>query len=494
MANVQKIKNGTRRSENGWIRITTNGSPYDRGYANGYLLAPEIKEVFHMLDFNFMDNYGLSREFFSEVIPALFGETIKNNFNEFYEEMRGIVAGANAKGAHVTLNDIITWNCYYSIDYMMSELPHLIAKHPDLNKKYGHIFAGTGNGDKTIGSGEGGGAKDRCTGFIAVGDYTKDGKIVCGHNTFDNFIDSQYCNVMLEIQPDKGNSIIMQTAPGCISSGTDYYVTSNGLICTETTIGGFSKFVLRDPICCRIRKAMQYGTSLDDCLDMLVAGNGGDYANSWLLGDTRNNTIMRIELGLNYVKVERKKNGYFIGFNAPIDARIRNLECHNTGYHDIRRHQGARRVRLTQFMEEYKGKIDVEVGERILGDHYDVYLNKINPCSRTCCSHYDLDDRAFMSDPSRPKPYQPRGAMDGIVTDTTLAKKMGLVARWGSSCGMPFNAKAFCERNIQWAEQEPYLKDRPEQPWTVFLADKQIKKRRSRGRKRRKGKKQTRRR
>ena len=65
---------------------------------------------------------------------------------------------------------------------------------------------------------------------------------------------------MLEIQPDKGNSIIMQTAPGCISSGTDYYVTSNGLICTETTIGGFSKFVLRDPICCRIRKAMQYGT------------------------------------------------------------------------------------------------------------------------------------------------------------------------------------------------------------------------------------------
>ncbi len=39
MANVQKIKNGTRRSENGWIRITTNGSPYDRGYANGYLLA-----------------------------------------------------------------------------------------------------------------------------------------------------------------------------------------------------------------------------------------------------------------------------------------------------------------------------------------------------------------------------------------------------------------------------------------------------------------------
>ena len=299
---------------------------------------------------------------------------------------------------------------------------------------------------------------------------------------------------MLEIRPDKGNAIIMQTSPGCIASGTDYYVTSNGLICTETTIGGFSKFVLRDPICCRIRKAMQYGKTLDDCLDALMAGNGGDYANSWLLGDTNTNTIMRIELGLNYVKVEKKKNGYFIGFNAPIDARIRNLECSNTGYSDIRRHQGARRVRLTQFMEEYKGKLDIEIGERILGDHYDVYLNKINPCSRTCCSHYDLDDRAFMSDPSRPKPYQPRGALDGIVTDSNLARKMGLVARWGSSCGMPFIAKEFCERNIQWAEQEPYLKDRPEQPWTTFESERHNKKRQSRGRKRRTGTKQTRRR
>ena len=494
MSEVQKIKNGTRRSENGWIRITTHGSPYDRGYANGYLLAPEIKEGFHMLDFNFMDTYGLSREFFADVIPALFGDTIRNNYNEFYEEMRGITAGAAANGASVTLNDIMTWNCYYSIDYMMSHLPGLIKENAELNKKYGHIFSSTSDAGATIGSAEGG-AKDRCTGFIAVGNYTKDGKIVCGHNTFDNFIDSQFCNVMLEIKPDKGHSIIMQTSPGCIASGTDYYVTSNGLICTETTIGGFNKFVLRDPICCRIRKAMQYGDTLDDCLDMLTTGNGGDYANSWLLGDTRNNTIMRIELGLNYVKVERKKNGYFIGFNAPIDARIRNLECSNTGYDDIRRHQGARRVRLTQFMEEYKGKIDIEVGERILGDHYDVYLNKINPCSRTCCSHYDLDDRAFMSDPSRPKPYQPRGALDGIVTDSTLAKKMGLAARWGSSCGMPFDAKIFCERNIQWAVQEPYLKDRPEQPWTVFISDKQGKKKRhSRGRNKKKGKKLTRRR
>ena len=31
-----------------------------------------------------------------------------------------------------------------------------------------------------------------------------------------------------------------------------------------------------------------------------------------------------------------------------------------------------------QLMKEYKGQVDVEVGENILADHYDVYLKKHN--------------------------------------------------------------------------------------------------------------------
>ena len=177
---------------------------------------------------------------------------------------------------------------------------------------------------------------------------------------------------------------------------------------------------------------------------------------------------MRVELGLKYIKVEKKKNGYFVGFNGPTDDRIRNIESKNTGFDDIRRHQGARRVRLTQLMKEHKGKIDVEIGQRILADHYDVYLNKVNPSSRTCCSHYELDNREYMSQHDRPKPYQPLGALDGIVTDTTLAKKMGFSARWGSSCGAPFFAKDFIQAHPQWDHLEPYMPDRPSQPWTTF--------------------------
>jgi len=471
-----KVKNGIRYEKNGWTYISIKGNAKERGYAHGTLLKSELKEIMKMLDFDYMDSYGYSRDFFTDVISELYGPQIKTNYPELYDEMEGI-----AKGSGLTINDIITWNCFVSIDSMMGPLPSLIKANSRLNEKYGKLFV-----DDNGGSGahrEGGGAvgnlsrynagqNDRCTGFIAVGSYTKDGKIVCGHNSFDNFIEGQYMNVMIDINPTgtsrTGARILMQACPGWIYSGSDFYVTSTGFICTETTIGGFNKFALKDPICCRIRQAMQYATTLDECAKVLTTNNGGDYANSWLIGDVNNNTIMRIELGLQYVNIEIKKDGYFIGYNAPEDPQIRNLECSNTGYSDIRRHQGARRVRLTQLMEQHKGKLDVTIGEEILADHYDVYLNKINPCSRTCCGHYELDDRAFMSDPARPKPYQPRGALDGIVCDTALAKNMSLIGRWGSSCGMPFDKTEFCKQHIQWREQEPYLKDRPSQPWTLF--------------------------
>jgi len=248
----------------------------------------------------------------------------------------------------------------------------------------------------------------------------------------------------------------------------NFFVTSKGIMGTETTIGGFVAYENNIPISCRIRNAMQYGNTLDDYEKMLLEGNSGDYANSWLFGDTNTNEIMRIELGLRFHKTEKTKNGYFIGFNAPYDPRIRNLECVNTGFDDIRRHQGARRVRLEDLMDHWKGHLDVDVAKKIISDHYDVYLNKENPCSRTCCSHYELDAREYMSDPSRPKPFQPRGALDGNICDTTMAKNMSFLLRWGNSCGIPFDKNKFCDENREWAYLRPYLEDRPQQPWTMF--------------------------
>ena len=442
-----KIKNGMSYEKNGWKYISIYGKPKNRGYAYGYLCAKEFKEIQKTLKFLMMEAYGKDWDFFIEAVSSDFKDMTKNDFPELYEEMTGISEGLNDAGTKTNINEIIAWNFYCSIPYwysIISESHH--AKE--------------------------GGAKDRCSAFMAVGDWTEDGKIVCAHNSFTEFIDGQFSNVILDIKPDKGHRMIMQTSPCWIWSGTDFFVTSKGIIGTETTIGGFIPYEKKYPIGYRIRKAMQYGNNMDEYCEILLHENSGDYANSWLFGDINTNEILRIELGLKYHNIERTKNGFFIGFNAPYDERIRNLEVNNSGFYDIRRHQGARLVRLGDLMDEHKGKINIDIAKKIISDHYDVYLEKDNnPCSRTVCSHYELDAREYMSQDSRPKPYQPRGAVDGIVCDTSLAEKMSFIGKFGSSCDIGFNKDEFCKKHRQFEKFCPYLKDRPVQPWTEFSSD-----------------------
>ena len=94
---------------------------------------------------------------------------------------------------------------------------------------------------------------------------------------------------MVDLNPTKGNRMLMMGFPGWIWSGTDFFVTSHGFIGTETTIGGFMPYENNFPICCRIRQAMQYGKTLDEYVDILLKENSGDYANSWLFADINDN-------------------------------------------------------------------------------------------------------------------------------------------------------------------------------------------------------------
>jgi hypothetical protein len=441
---TNKIKNGMSYEKNGWKYISIKGKPKERGYAYGYLCAKDFKEIQKTLKFLMMEAYGYEWDFFIKEVSNDFKEMTKKDFNELYEEMEGIVEGCNANGTKTNIDEMLAWNFYCSIPYWFST-----------------------KSDSRVG--KEGGAQDKCSAFMAVGDWTEDGKIVCAHNSFTDYIDGQFSNIVLDLNPSDGYRFIMQTSPCWIWSGTDFFVTAKGIIGTETTIGGFIPYEKRYPIGYRIRQAMQYGKTLDEYCDILLHENSGDYANSWLFGDTNSNEILRIELGLKFHNIERTKNGFFIGFNSVYDERIRNIEVQDSGFYDVRRHQGARLVRLGELMDEHKGKLNIEIAKKIISDHYDVYLHKENhPCSRTVCSHYDLDAREYMSDPSRPKPFSPHGAVDGIVCDTSLAKKMSFIGRFGNSCGTPFIKDEFCKLHRQYAKFCPYLLDRPSQPWTEF--------------------------
>lgn len=442
--------------KNGWKYIKIEGPPEERGFQYGLACAKDFAEIQKMLAFFIPESYGENWDWFIKEINKDFADFTKTHFNEFYQEMTGIANGVSKGGTPTSIDEILAWNFYLSI-------PSWFSTRSDVN-------VGKEGGGAPLPQGIKG-ARDHCSAFIATGkDWTETGEIVVAHNSFCDYVDGQYSYVVLDIAPHKGHRIIMQTCPCWIWSGTDFFITSKGIIGTETTIGGFFPYEMKTPIGYRIRKAMQYGDTLDDYVKFLLDGNSGDYANSWLFGDTNTGEIMRIELGLKYYNVERTHNGYFIGFNATYSPQIRNLECINSGFYDIRRHQGARRVRLADLMDKYKRKLNVRIAQKIIADHYDVYLHKNNPCSRTVCSHYDLDAREYMSQADRPKPYSPHGAVDGCVVDSKMARNMCFMGRFGNSCGMSFNKNAFCDKHRQWDNYREYLFDRPKQPWTYICS------------------------
>jgi hypothetical protein len=407
---------------------------------------------------------------------------------------------------NIDFDIIFLLNCVVSVDYVYYKLTDIFSSNKSLKsssiyKEYFRslqpVAASTESSGKSrnffslfsrkkpAASVEGG--ADRCSAFMAVGDkYVAGGGIICAHITFDNFVMGQFDNIILFMDTSVAGTtekpsynILMQTFPGSIFSSTDFFVTSANMMVTETTIGGFNAFELHAPSCVRCRKAMQYSGTLDEYVKNLRENNSGDYANTWYVGHTLSKDsngkqrpeIMRIELGLRYVHVEKKTNGYFIGFNACYDPRIRNLECKNDGFFDIRRHSGARRVTLDMKIKEYtqgEKRISATEAQLIISSHWDIYLEKDNnPCSRTICSHYELDKREYISQESRPKPYQPRGSVDGKICSSDLCNKMQFLARWGNACGTDFKKDDFCNLHAQWEYQRAYLEDRLRKPWVV---------------------------
>ena len=442
-AEVTRYEDGYRFDQYGWIYLHIEGKPYERGYQHGYLLAPELAQV---VRYNEGMNLWETGEDWQFLIDEAVKQFVPKLDQEYLDEIKGIAEGAQAAGTDITWQQVLAWN---GANDLQAWLPLAL-------------------------EGSSPGSSGHCSAFAATGGATEGGKIVIAHNSWEPYTVAAFQNLILDIEPAEGYRILMQSMPGLIDSASDYFVTDAGLLGLETTIACFNTYDPNGaPEFYRARKAMQYADDPDQFVEIMLEDNNGGYANSWLLGNLNTGEIMRFELGLKYHSVTKKDDGYFIGFNGVYDSRIRNLECaYGESFSDVRTQVGARRVRLTQLMDEHYGKIDVEIGKEILADTYDVYLDLPNhPSAHTVEGHYELDPRSDFSYPGWwPLPYQPEGAVDGKVVDGEMAKDLAFWARYGSPSGMPFDADKFLAEHSQWSQYEDYLKSRPSQPWAKFAA------------------------
>lgn len=349
----------------GWIYLHIEGQPYERGYQHGHLMAKEVVQYMERcaadLDSRGKNqSWGLART----AANALF---LRGFDQEILEEMKGIADGASDAGAkwqdrRIDLIDIVAANVTVELGELRSALPMTPTGLEGLHLESPAYF--DRKRDVNI--------VERCSAFAANGKATHDGRMVIGHITMWPLTLAEQTNVMLDIKPAAGHRVLIQSYPGGIESGTDWYQNDAGMVLTETTIRQSPFNIQGTPIAYRARKAIQYAGNIDQLVELLTAKNNGLYTNEWLIGDAKNDEIAMYEMGTYKTRLYRSsKNdwfegteGFYWGDNNAKDLNVR-LEYQpdpKGAPSYVPYTPETRDLKWQQLYGEYKGKMDENFG------------------------------------------------------------------------------------------------------------------------------------
>jgi hypothetical protein len=436
------LKGAVRRDHDGWIFAHLEGPPERIGFQHGWLLADEIDAMIGDMRQTVQHDSGQPWTFYRESAQRIFWPRVPEDLRA---EIKGIAAGAKARGKNVDEWDVVAANAYLEIAWYY--VPKIRETAPAVGVR--------------------GKPPGQCSAFIATGSWTAGGRVVMAHNAWIGYWLGRRWNVVLDVVPTTGHRFIMDALPGYVHSGDDFYISDAGLMVTETTITEFHGFdQLAIPEFVRARRAIQFSDSIDQWIEIMSRESNGAYANDWLVGDRKTGAIAQLENGLRNQPVWRKKDGYFVGSNFAQDPKLISEETTYKARKDFSAE--TRRRRWEQLMAENKGKIDVDAAKRFLADHYDVTTGKEQPGTHTLCGHGDLDPEAR---PEWDEPaFSPNGATSNKVTDSELAAQLQFWAAMGHACGIRFSATQFIGAHPEYGYQKAVLGDLPGGPWALFSA------------------------
>ena len=408
-----RLAGAKRTDREGWIALSVAGSPREMGYAHGALLAPEIEDTVGAIGFATKASTGKDWGWFRERAKALYWDRIGP---ELQAEMTGIAEGLASKGSKLDVWDVLAENAHIELEGYY--LPWTQGRASD---------------------------KEACSAMVATGSQTLDGRPVIAHNMWWDYRIGQRFKVLLDLRPDKGQRIVMDALPGFVHSGTDFAINGAGIMVTETTIAGFAGYDPKGvPEFARMRRATQGATSLEAWAKAMREGNNGGYANTWLLADAKTGEIGRLELGLQVVRWETKKDGAYVGSNFPQDPELIAKEI--PGGWDKSPATNTceqRRKRWGTLLAENPGKVDAERAKGFLADVYDENLGRNAPSDGTLCGFWGEG-----------------GAVNAKVCTAAMAGRMSLWARMGPSNGQALKLAS---------ADDPYTKDMPSRPWVRFV-------------------------
>ena len=361
---VQRYGPAYRYPQAGWIVLHIEGEPYERGVQHGRLLAEEIAA--HVRCFAAVQSPKAPADGWKSTRMLVNSLFLRRYDKEYLEEMKGIADGATAAGARfhgrpLDLIDIVALNCWPEVETLDSAL------NATATGLEGMRFPKEGPRPMPKPK------PMHCSAFAANGKATRDGKIVFGHITMFSLYASSFYNVWLDVKPSKGHRVFMQTYPGGIQSGLDYYFNDAGLLVCETTLAQTKFDITGLSVASRIRQALQYADNIDRAAEILRQGNNGLYTNEWLLGDIKTNEIAMYELGTHKSKLYRSsKNewyggteGFYWGCNntKDLDVRLETIASVEGRPAVAVFHPSDRDLKWLGLYDEHKGKIDADFGK-----------------------------------------------------------------------------------------------------------------------------------
>src|ERR687897_3509679 len=276
------LERASRNDVNGWVHLKIAGDPFERGFQHGYLVAAEYADAVRVYEAMTYQTMGFDYGFFVDKAVEFHKSKITP---ELTEEMEGIAAGLTAAGVPTTLDDIIGWNAYMEITGYW---------WPPVASQY-------------VNDAPSGNRKSHCSAFIATGSATADGGVVIGHESFCEFWNGQFMNVILDITPTDGHRMVMQTSPGWIASMTDFWVTGGGMVVVETTMVGYEGYdTSKVPEYVRARNACQFATTIDEWVMLMDTQNNGGFPYKSVVGDIKNRRNGAHKGGGMFFKLQKK--------------------------------------------------------------------------------------------------------------------------------------------------------------------------------------------
>jgi hypothetical protein len=417
-------------TKQGFDYIHLEGSPSDIGYYHGLLLPEKIERGMASYAFLTESRYDLTWD-----MCRVQGATYWPNIPlEYQQEIDGIVRGCQEKSARnpdgnvIDRNDIVAYNAMWDIwwrsSYLRSFLPFGTLQPENIH---------------------------HCSGFVANGDVTRDGGFVITQSLWMPYHLPPSHGVFADIVPQSGNRILMELQAGMIWSGTEWYMNSAGLVVGETTLGDAPYQFMKTPAFVRIRKAVQYASSIDEFANIMIENTNGAYCGDYMIADAETNEVGIVELGSYQYEVWKSDNGYHGSCNYPWDPEVRaEMEEPEGWAHSC----FPRYTRLEQIAEKYNGVIDTEIAKRTLGDHWDTAAETEQRYHWTLCGHVENSTG------------YPHGSLDGKTTNRTMTLNHEIWARYGHSCGNNFIASDHASKSPEYAF--PNLLDMIAQPWTTF--------------------------